>query len=293
MISLRALGLCGLLAATPALAHIKLDAPADLLVTDTYGNPQKTEPCGGAGTPSNQVTTVEAGSKLTVTWHETIPHPGHFRIAIAPQASQLTTPTAVVQNNDCKSAAIQTSPVLPVVADGLFPHASSSAGTSYTTEITVPNITCTNCTLQLLQFMSSHAPPCFYFHCATLNIVPPADAGTGGGAGSDGGSGGGAGGGSGSDGGSGGGAAGGAGGAGGGSGGGVAGGAGGGTAGGGASDGGTDPTLVGGCGCGPSSNALGGGLFGLGVLAVLLQVLRRSRQRRWAAKVRAGSAARR
>jgi MYXO-CTERM domain-containing protein len=38
-------------------------------------------------------------------------------------------------------------------------------------------MSCESCTLQLLQFMSAHSPPCFYFQCATLRIVMP-DAGT-------------------------------------------------------------------------------------------------------------------
>jgi hypothetical protein len=52
-------------------------------------------------------------------------------------------------------------------------------------DITVPMMSCDTCTLQLMQFMSSHAPPCFYYQCATLRIVMP-DAGVAMDAGTDG-----------------------------------------------------------------------------------------------------------
>jgi hypothetical protein len=31
-------------------------------------------------------------------------------------------------------------------------------------------MTCENCVLQVLEFMSDHAAPCFYYHCAKVNI---------------------------------------------------------------------------------------------------------------------------
>ena len=172
-----------------AEGHTKLTAPADWLVTDSAGDPQKEAPCGSAsGTPSNAVTTVQAGSKLTVRWTETVYHPGHWRIAIATDRTQLLTPVPLVEADNCVSAPIESSPTAPVILDGVFPHTAPGPA-EYSQEIAVPDTTCDVCTLQLVQFMSSHAPPCFYFHCATLRIVKgdagtePAglDAGTGGG----------------------------------------------------------------------------------------------------------------
>lgn len=165
-----------------AFAHTRLDAPPDWLITDSAGDPQKTEPCGSTtGTPSNVVTTVQAGSKLTVVWTETLFHPGHWRIAITADRGQLVTPVPVVEANNCVSAPIETTPTAPVVLDGVFPHTAPSS-TDYQQDITVPDMVCDACTLQLVQFMSSHAPPCFYFHCATLRIVR-GDAGVGSGGG--------------------------------------------------------------------------------------------------------------
>jgi hypothetical protein len=165
-----------------ALAHIKLLSPPAWIVTNSLGDPQKTAPCGSNSAPkTGTVTKVKAGSKLKVTWTETVFHPGHFRISIAADRAQFTNPKATVQNNNCRSAEIQTNPTPPVIADGIFPHTSRKPGGMYEYEITVPDITCTKCTLQLLQFMSSHAPPCFYYHCADLQItqdaVSPGDGG--------------------------------------------------------------------------------------------------------------------
>jgi MYXO-CTERM domain-containing protein len=166
-----------LLSALPALAHIKLTSPESWQVTDSLGNPQKTAPCGEAGTASNVVTTVEAGSQLSVEWTDTIFHPGHYRISIAPNQGDFVDPVPVVNAGNCESAAIESTPTLPTIADGVYPHTTGSSGMARAYSITVPMMSCANCTLQLVQFMASHAPPCFYHQCATLRIVLP-DAGT-------------------------------------------------------------------------------------------------------------------
>jgi MYXO-CTERM domain-containing protein len=35
-------------------------------------------------------------------------------------------------------------------------------------------MTCNNCVLQVLEYMAQHSQPCFYYHCATVNISPNA-----------------------------------------------------------------------------------------------------------------------
>ncbi len=175
-----------LVLATPALAHIKLTAPPDWLVTDpTSGDPQKQPPCGlDTGTKSNIVTPVVAGQKLTVKWQDTLYHPGHFRIAITDDRSKLFTPDAGGLNDNCPSAYVQNPAIAPVILDNLFPHTTQSPTGLYEQEITIPDLACDNCTLQLIQFMQGHGYPCFYYHCATLKISRPvADGGTSGDAG--------------------------------------------------------------------------------------------------------------
>lgn len=162
------------------LAHIKLSEPMSFQVTDGLGAPQKLAPCGGDGEATTAVTTVEAGSQLTVSWKETIYHPGHFRISIAKSSSEFVTPEPVLNNGACGTAPVENPVAYPTVVDGLFEHSSAGSG-DWSTSITVPSdLECDHCVLQLMQFMSKHPTPCFYYQCATLKIVKPgSDAGLG------------------------------------------------------------------------------------------------------------------
>ncbi len=162
--------------ALPAFGHIKLASPGNFQATGTYGDPNKDEPCGGSGVATGVITEVLAGSQLTVRWTEPIPHPGYFRIGIARSEADFVTPTPVLTNGgrNCASAPIQSPVAYPTLVDGLFPHTSTQG--PYQTTVTVPMMSCANCTLQVMQFMSAHAPSCFYFQCAKLRIVMP-DAG--------------------------------------------------------------------------------------------------------------------
>jgi hypothetical protein len=62
----------------------------------------------------------------------------------------------------------------PVLVDGLFVHQARSDA-PFETDVTLPNITCRRCTLQVIQFMEQHGannPGMFtYHHCATLQIT--------------------------------------------------------------------------------------------------------------------------
>ena len=179
-----ALAVLALVVSTPlvAEAHFNLVAPENVVVQDALGTPQKTPPCGGAGTPSNAVTTVLTGSMLTVTINETIFHPGHYRIAIAQNAGMLPPEPIVTPapGDACDSTTIDPAPQLPVLADGVFLH-TTPFGAPQTTQIQLPpGYTCDNCVVQVLEYMSNHAAPCFYYHCATVTISdtapPPVDA---------------------------------------------------------------------------------------------------------------------
>lgn len=170
-----------LLGATSAQAHFKLQQPQDWLQTDALGNPmgasgtQKMNPCG-AGTASGLVTKVASGSKVHIKLSETIGHPGHYRVSLIkkldPISSDLPEPIPVLSGGgtNCASAPIESTPVAPVIADGLFVHATGVTDQVYEADVNMPNDTGTY-TLQVLEFMSSHAPPCFYHHCAVLELV--------------------------------------------------------------------------------------------------------------------------
>src|SRR5262245_33858305 len=90
-------GLIGVAApAGLAHAHIKLLKPASWVVEDVLGNPQKNAPCGpaagAAAMMTGIVTSYRAGEEISVEWTETIPHPGHFRIALVEDRAQLKDP---------------------------------------------------------------------------------------------------------------------------------------------------------------------------------------------------------
>jgi hypothetical protein len=166
----------------PAGAHIKMSAPADWITTNSEGDPQKITPCGvdptmpSTYTVTNAVTTVHVGDQVTVNWTETVPHDGHFRIALAINSrDELTDPAVTQMNSDGTAEAVAISTSYPVLADNLFPHMASqvTAGKAYTYTVTIPNMTCSKCTLQLLQFMANHPkdPSYFYHQCADFTIL--------------------------------------------------------------------------------------------------------------------------
>lgn len=142
------------------------------------GNPQKAPPCGDDGTAvmTNIVTPYQAGDTVTITIDETVFHPGHYRIALAvDDISELPDPPPVTPaDTPCGSAPIQQPPVFPVLADGVFEHTEPFTEPQ-SIDVTIPDdVSCTNCTLQVIQFMSNHGlnnpGGCYYHHCAALAV---------------------------------------------------------------------------------------------------------------------------
>jgi len=179
---------------TPADAHFNLNSPASRSEQDLLGGPQKSAPCGlsddpnvpDASVPTNAVTTVQTGSMLTISIKETVTHPGHYRVALAQDMASLPAdpPVSPGGGKDCGSTPIDANPALPLLADGLFVHTQSFNSVIQTAQVQLPaGMTCTNCVLQVVQFMSDHGlnnpGGCFYHHCATVTIsnnAPPPDA---------------------------------------------------------------------------------------------------------------------
>jgi hypothetical protein len=71
------------------------------------------------------------------------------------------------------SAAIQYPPGPPILADGLFPH-TARFDKEVETDVDIPNINCSKCTLQIVEFMAAHGlnkdGDYTYHHCAVLQI---------------------------------------------------------------------------------------------------------------------------
>jgi len=182
----RAFAAAALLAMAPAVmhAHFKLVEPASWLIEDDRGDPQKAGPCGGSnadwGKPSFAVTQAVGGSRLHVKVQETIYHPGFYRVALAvnspaelPPDPKATT-TQSERGPQSVSGEIMNPVQMPVLADGLFVHHERST-TPFETDVTLPNISCKRCTLQIIQFMEQHGannPGMYtYHHCAVVQIT--------------------------------------------------------------------------------------------------------------------------
>jgi hypothetical protein len=178
----------GLVVAAPMVgdAHFKLLEPSSWIVSNERGDPQKAGPCGGdgkdPGTPTNVVGKAVGGQMLHVKVQETIYHPGHFRVALAVNSRDELPADPVTTTRDTEKgpqsvwAVIQSPPQKPVLADGLFPHyARPTQPQIYETDVQLPNISCTKCTVQIVQWMAQHGvnnPGGFtYHHCADLQIT--------------------------------------------------------------------------------------------------------------------------
>ena len=165
-------------------AHFRLVEPASWIIEDERGDPQKGFPCGGSNTdygkPSYAVSQAAGGSKLHIKVQETIFHPGHYRVALAVNspAELPVDPKATTETTErgprSVSGEIMNPVQAPVLADGLFPH-SAKVDTPLETDVTLPNISCKRCTLQVIQFMEQHGPNnpglYTYHHCATIQIT--------------------------------------------------------------------------------------------------------------------------
>lgn len=175
-----------------ASAHFALNAPPAYSQQDNLGLPLKSAPCGQAdpGTPvvpTNVVTSFHEGDTITITVNETIFHPGHYRVALAMDQSGLPADPAVTAGQTpCGTAAVQDSTTPGVLVDNMLDHTTAFSGPQ-SFQVQLPaGTTCTNCTLQVVEFMSNHGlnnpGGCFYHHCAQISILPQSvplpDAGT-------------------------------------------------------------------------------------------------------------------
>lgn len=158
-----------------AHAHFNLvmPPPADSATDGGKGAP----PCGPTSV-SGVVTAVQGGHALTVSLNETVLHPGHYRIALSINSrSELPPdPVAVMDaNGNSVSAPFEDPAVFPVLADDVFDHKTGTTPIPFSTQVMLPNVTCSKCTLQVIEFMAMHGPNpgggFYYHHCADLAIT--------------------------------------------------------------------------------------------------------------------------
>ena len=153
-----------------AEAHFALLQPPSALAIEDGG---KGGPPCAAGPDSNMVTAAQGGHPISIKLSEFIFHPGHYRVALSINSrSELPADPEVVQDSDGNSisASIQSSIKAPLLADGLFTHTRAPNG-DWQTTLTLPNLNCEKCTLQIIEFMAQHGADFFYHHCADLKIT--------------------------------------------------------------------------------------------------------------------------
>jgi hypothetical protein len=143
-------------------AHLRVTSPPN-----RYGDEQKAGPCGRAGGGrSSNVTTFAPGQTITVSWQETIDHPGHFRISFDPDGDDDFVDPAALDDVFTNSA---------VLVDNI----PDEADRDYSVAVTLPDLECDTCTIQVIQVMYDKAPPLgppnsiygdndIYYNCADV-----------------------------------------------------------------------------------------------------------------------------
>ncbi|HXK17839.1 MAG TPA: hypothetical protein VNG33_08555, partial [Polyangiaceae bacterium] len=125
------------------------------------------------------------GHDLALEVDEVIFHPGFYRVALALNSPSELPPDNVVIDKSgnvlppdgvglSDTAVYEATPVFPVLADHLWPHDAPDQEL-FQTMLTLPNVSCDKCTLQVIEFMSNSNSNAgggyFYHHCASLKIT--------------------------------------------------------------------------------------------------------------------------
>ena len=174
-----------------ANAHISVDQGGTHL--SRYSDSGlKESPCGVAGgTRGTNIYTYRPGDTITISIKETVSHPSYFRIAFDADGDDgFLTPSGTAgefgncagdpacgagKEDYCNNDA--------VLLDHLDPHASAFGTTPiYTWSVTLPDVECDNCTIQIIQVMNDlnvHTAPYpqddVYYQCIDIVLSNSAD----------------------------------------------------------------------------------------------------------------------
>ena len=176
-------------AAATAEAHLELQSPPSRY----DATEQKNGPCGRAGgTRGTDVTVFRPGERIEVVWEETVNHPAHYRIAFDIDGDDdfIDPPceTHCDDRNDPEpptfTAYADPTVLLDTIEDG-----NRAVGRA---QVTLPDVECENCTLQVIQVMYDKRPITtpgndIYYACADIALRRTASGGDDGGATNDGG----------------------------------------------------------------------------------------------------------
>lgn len=137
-----------------ALAHARLTTP---FIPRSTNSGIVQGPCGTD--PHTTPIPAQSGSTVTINWEETIHHSGKFEIYFSP-ANDANLSMGTVPGNNLLYQVNQT------FTDNNVPHL-------YSAQITLPNVTCPDCTIQLVQVNTDNpASTVYYFSCADVALSP-------------------------------------------------------------------------------------------------------------------------
>jgi hypothetical protein len=179
--------------ASTAQAHFGLVTPPQVVAqADVSG--KGSPPCGPDTGMAATPTPVMGGHAIMLKVTESVPHLGFYRVALALKSrsefpvdnvvydsKNKVLPPSGMPNGTSDHAAVQATPMFPVLADGLFINDPHTAAATYMASVMIPNVSCDRCILQVIEFMHPHGfntsvpgpgGGYFYHHCAELKITP-------------------------------------------------------------------------------------------------------------------------
>jgi hypothetical protein len=169
LLRLALLAAVGTLAPSLADAHVQIRAPKQRTQDQKFG------PCGvTGGTRSQNVCAFRPGATITLAWDETVDHPGHFRVSFDDDGvDDFVDPTGYTDFDSAPS----------VLEDNIGDRDVGAGDRGYSIDVTLPDVECQNCTLQLIQVMTDKPPwgpgggNDIYYQCAdiVLSATAPAE----------------------------------------------------------------------------------------------------------------------
>jgi MYXO-CTERM domain-containing protein len=153
--------------ASSAHAHIRTTG-----ALMSRGGDIKMDPCDGMR-GAGPVYTFAPGATITISVDEFVPHPSYYRIAFSKNGDSKTVfvepksikpiessrPCPIDANDKCGMSDfcnVEMADGSGVLSDNLNPHTSAQAK-SLTFTVTLPNVECDNCTVQVIQVMEDNA----------------------------------------------------------------------------------------------------------------------------------------
>ena len=163
-----------LFCANTASAHLALNFPESRHGPDVL----KEGPCGIEGSSRGENISVFApGGTIEVQWNEYIDHPGHFRTAFDESGNDSFQDPVCLDNCNSRSMVIEQQAADPTVLLDAIPD--TPIGGLSSASVTLPNIECDNCTLQVIQVMTDKPPYAIggidlYYQCADIVLTSSA-----------------------------------------------------------------------------------------------------------------------